>query len=153
MALEVNHFIANHDFDVEHPLTSATIPRRDPTPRDVKIEILYCGICHSALHYARNEWSRLMQTVYPCVPGHEIVGRVTKVGSAITKFKSGDLVGHVLSRCRHAAVALHRIPGCTFVVTTGQVVVSNKVEGTASKAGQELGAGVGNSGDPEKRGR
>jgi uncharacterized zinc-type alcohol dehydrogenase-like protein len=57
----------------------------------VQIEILYCGICHSDLHYARNEWSSLMQTVYPCVPGHEIVGRVTKAGSAITKFKAGDL--------------------------------------------------------------
>lgn len=74
-------------------LASATIPRREPTPRDVKIEILYCGICHSDLHYARNEWSSLMQTVYPCVPGHEIVGRVTTVGSAVTKFKPGDLVG------------------------------------------------------------
>jgi uncharacterized zinc-type alcohol dehydrogenase-like protein len=57
----------------------------------VQIEILYCGICHSDLHYARNEWSSLMQTVYPCVPGHEIVGRVTKVGSAVTKFKPGEL--------------------------------------------------------------
>ena len=75
------------------PLASATIPRREPTPRDVKIEILYCGICHSDLHYARNEWSSLMQTVYPCVPGHEIVGRVTMVGSSVTKFKPGDLVG------------------------------------------------------------
>jgi uncharacterized zinc-type alcohol dehydrogenase-like protein len=57
----------------------------------VQIEILYCGICHSDLHYARNEWSSLMQTVYPCVPGHEIVGRVTKVGSAVTKVKADDL--------------------------------------------------------------
>ena len=73
------------------PLAHTTIPRREPTPRDVQIEILYCGICHSDLHYARNEWSSLMQTVYPCVPGHEIVGRVTKVGSAVTRFKAGDL--------------------------------------------------------------
>ncbi|HZR20243.1 MAG TPA: NAD(P)-dependent alcohol dehydrogenase [Verrucomicrobiae bacterium] len=73
------------------PLAHTAIPRREPTPRDVQIEILYCGICHSDLHYARNEWSSLMQTVYPCVPGHEIVGRVTKVGSAVTKFKAGDL--------------------------------------------------------------
>ena len=57
----------------------------------MQIEILFCGICHSDLHYARNEWSSLMPTVYPCVPGHEIVGRVTKVGSAVTKFKAGDL--------------------------------------------------------------
>lgn len=73
------------------PLAAATIPRREPTPRDVQIEILFCGICHSDLHFARNEWSSLAQTVYPCVPGHEIVGRVTKVGASVTKFKPGDL--------------------------------------------------------------
>jgi alcohol dehydrogenase (NADP+) len=73
------------------PLAHTTVPRRDPTARDVQIEILFCGICHSDLHYARNEWSSLMQTVYPCVPGHEIVGRVSKVGPAVTKFKPGDL--------------------------------------------------------------
>jgi uncharacterized zinc-type alcohol dehydrogenase-like protein len=74
-------------------LASATIPRRDPSERDVQIEILFCGICHSDLHYARDEWHDVMPTVYPCVPGHEIVGRVTTVGSAVTKFKAGDLVG------------------------------------------------------------
>jgi uncharacterized zinc-type alcohol dehydrogenase-like protein len=73
------------------PLTSSTIVRRDPTPEDVQIEILFCGICHSDLHQVRNEWSGVMPTVYPCVPGHEIVGRVTKVGSAVKKFKEGDL--------------------------------------------------------------
>jgi uncharacterized zinc-type alcohol dehydrogenase-like protein len=73
------------------PFASTTIPRRDPLPDDVQIEILFCGICHSDLHQARNEWSGLMPTVYPCVPGHEIVGRVTKVGSAVEKFKPGDL--------------------------------------------------------------
>ena len=75
------------------PLASTTIPRRDPTERDVQIEILFCGICHSDLHYVRDEWHDVMPTVYPCVPGHEIVGRVTKVGSAVSKFKAGDLVG------------------------------------------------------------
>ena len=74
------------------PFVRTTIARRDPTPHDVQIEILYCGICHSDLHQARNEWSG-MPTVYPCVPGHEIVGRVTKVGLAVTKFKAGDLAG------------------------------------------------------------
>ena len=74
------------------PLASTTIPRRDPTDRDVQIEILFCGICHSDLHSVRNEWSEFMATNYPIVPGHEIVGRVTKVGSAVTKYKSGDLV-------------------------------------------------------------
>ena len=73
------------------PLASNAIPRRDPTEHDVQIEILFCGICHSDLHSVRNEWSEFMPTVYPIVPGHEIVGRVTKVGSAVIKFKPGDL--------------------------------------------------------------
>ncbi|HJX16477.1 MAG TPA: NAD(P)-dependent alcohol dehydrogenase [Candidatus Deferrimicrobiaceae bacterium] len=73
------------------PLAPATVARRDPTEQDVQIEILFCGICHSDLHQVRNEWSSLMPTVYPIVPGHEIVGRVTKAGSAVAKFKPGDL--------------------------------------------------------------
>ena len=73
------------------PLASTVIERREPTPNDVQIEILYCGVCHSDLHTVRNEWESAMATIYPCVPGHEIVGRVTKVGSAVTKFKVGDL--------------------------------------------------------------
>src|SRR6202012_3606739 len=73
------------------PFAPTTIERRDPTDTDVQIEILFCGICHSDLHQARNEWKEVMPTVYPCVPGHEIVGRVTKVGSAVKKFKEGDL--------------------------------------------------------------
>jgi uncharacterized zinc-type alcohol dehydrogenase-like protein len=73
------------------PLAPTMIPRRDPGEQDVQIEILFCGICHSDLHQVRNEWS-VMPTVYPCVPGHEIVGRVTKVGSAVTKFNVGDNV-------------------------------------------------------------
>src|SRR3954468_9640181 len=89
-------------------LGAPTIPRPDPTDRDVQIEILFCGICHSDLHYARDEWHDVMPTVYPCVPGHEIVGRVTNVGSAVTKFKAGDLVGvgclvdsdHTCPQCR-----------------------------------------------------
>ena len=90
------------------PLVSTTIPRRDPTERDVQIEILFCGICHSDLHYVRDEWHDVMPAVYPCVPGHEIVGRVTRVGSAVSKFKAGDLVGvgcmvdsdHTCPNCR-----------------------------------------------------
>ena len=76
----------------ESPLAPTTIPRRDPGEYDVQIEILFCGICHSDLHQVRNEWSSGgVPTVYPCVPGHEIVGRVTKVGSAVTRFKPGDI--------------------------------------------------------------
>jgi uncharacterized zinc-type alcohol dehydrogenase-like protein len=73
------------------PMASTTIARRDPTEHDVQIDILFCGICHSDLHSVRNEWSEFMPTVYPIVPGHEIVGRVTKVGSAVKRFESGDL--------------------------------------------------------------
>src|SRR5881396_2949938 len=88
------------------PLASTIIPRRDPTERDVQIEILFCGICHSDLHAVRNEWSEFMATTYPIVPGHEIVGRVTKVGSAVTKYKPGDIAAvgcmvHSDRTCRH----------------------------------------------------
>jgi uncharacterized zinc-type alcohol dehydrogenase-like protein len=73
------------------PLASSKIARRDPAEHDVQIEILFCGICHSDLHQVRNEWKEAMPTVYPCVPGHEIVGRIEKVGSAVSSFKPGDL--------------------------------------------------------------
>lgn len=72
-------------------LASTSITRREPTDHDVQIDILFCGVCHSDLHQVRDEWSGVMPTVYPCVPGHEIVGRVTKVGKAVKKFKPGDL--------------------------------------------------------------
>jgi alcohol dehydrogenase (NADP+) len=72
------------------PLELSSIPRREPTERDVQIEILFCGVCHSDLHFARNEWHF---TQYPAVPGHEIVGRVIKVGPKVTKFQPGDLAG------------------------------------------------------------
>jgi uncharacterized zinc-type alcohol dehydrogenase-like protein len=73
------------------PLASTAISRREPTERDVQLEILFCGVCHSDLHTVRDEWNAVMPTVYPCVPGHEIVGRVTAVGSSVTKFKVGDI--------------------------------------------------------------
>jgi len=72
-------------------MASTIIPRRDPAERDVHIDVLYCGICHSDLHTVRDEWKSVFPTVYPCVPGHEIVGRVSRVGSSVTKFKTGDL--------------------------------------------------------------
>src|SRR5215467_12766015 len=71
-------------------LASTTISRRDPTEHDVQVEILFCGICHSDVSHVRDEWKEFMPTVYPIVPGHEIVGRITRVGSAVTKFKPGD---------------------------------------------------------------
>lgn len=74
--------------DASSPLAEMTIPRREPGPSDVEIDILYCGICHTDLHAVRDEWAN---TVFPIVPGHEIVGRVTRVGQAVTKFKPGEL--------------------------------------------------------------
>ncbi len=86
-------------------LAPISIPRREPLPQDIEIEIRYCGICHSDLHTVRNEWASVMPTVYPCVPGHEIVGRVTKVGSEVKKFKEGDVagVGCLVDSCRTCA--------------------------------------------------
>ena len=76
--------------------------RRDPKPTDVQIDILFCGICHSDLHTARSEWPG---TVYPCVPGHEIIGRVAKVGPSVKKYKVGDMVGVgcMVDSCRQCA--------------------------------------------------
>lgn len=87
----MNNVKAYSAASAKSPLAPTMIARRDPAEHDVQIEILFCGICHSDLHYARNEWSDVMPTIYPCVPGHEIIGRVMKVGYAVTKFKPGDL--------------------------------------------------------------
>ncbi|WP_242918368.1 NAD(P)-dependent alcohol dehydrogenase [Pontibacter liquoris] len=87
-------------FDAKAPLGPFTLERREVGENDVQIEILYCGVCHSDLHQVRNEWGGAM---YPLVPGHEIVGRVTKVGNQVSKFKEGDLagVGCFVDSCRH----------------------------------------------------
>jgi uncharacterized zinc-type alcohol dehydrogenase-like protein len=81
------------------PLQPFSFERREPGPKDVQIEILYCGVCHSDLHTVRNEWTN---TTYPVVPGHEIVGKVTAVGNQVRKFKPGDLagVGCMVDSCR-----------------------------------------------------
>ncbi len=88
--------------DARSPLSPTTIRRRALRPQDVRVDILYCGVCHSDLHQVRNEWATHMPTTYPCVPGHEIVGRVTGVGSAVRGFKEGDLaaVGCLVDSCR-----------------------------------------------------
>jgi alcohol dehydrogenase (NADP+) len=82
-------------------LAGSSIRRRNPRAQDVQIEILYCGVCHSDLHQVRNEWENALRTVYPCVPGHEIVGRVVKAGSSVKKFKEGNLaaVGCMVGSC------------------------------------------------------
>ncbi|QEH35552.1 Aldehyde reductase YahK [Aquisphaera giovannonii] len=89
----------------EGRLAPHSIARRDPLPTDVVIEILYCGVCHSDLHQSRDEWHDFAPTVYPCVPGHEIVGRVVKAGRDVRKFKEGDFaaVGCMVDSCRACA--------------------------------------------------
>jgi len=90
---------------VASPLAQLSIPRRDPTAQDVQIEITHCGVCHSDLHVVRDEWSKF-RAIYPVVPGHEAVGRVTKVGSGVTRHSVGDLVavGVFVDSCRSCAL-------------------------------------------------
>jgi len=98
-------------------LKELTIKRRVTTPKDVEIDILFCGVCHSDLHTARNDWGG---SAYPVVPGHEIVGRVTKVGSEVSKFKVGDIaaIGCIVDSCQECAsckqdLEQYCIPGFT----------------------------------------
>jgi alcohol dehydrogenase (NADP+) len=100
------HGYAAHSKDT--PLAPFSFERRDPRENDVQIDILFCGVCHSDLHTARGDWDGLIYpdgTLYPCVPGHEIVGRVTAVGSHVSKYKRGDIVGVgcMVDSCQHCA--------------------------------------------------
>ncbi len=90
-------YAANHSFSRLKPLE---FERDDPKAGEVEIEVLFCGVCHSDIHQARNEWGN---TVYPCMPGHEVVGRVTRVGGSVTRHKVGDMVGVgcMIDSCRH----------------------------------------------------
>ena len=99
-------------------LAQMNIERREPTPKDVEIEILYCGVCHSDLHTARNDWGF---TVYPSVPGHEIVGKVTQVGSGVTKYKVGDTVavGCLVDSCRTCNSCQHDLEQYCLTGFTG----------------------------------
>lgn len=85
--------------NAQSPLAPYTFSRREPGATEIAVEILYCGVCHTDLHMVRNEWG---QSIYPMVPGHEIVGRVTGVGSAVKKFKAGDVaaIGVIVDSCR-----------------------------------------------------
>ncbi len=109
-------------YSAETPFAPFSFERRDPGPKDVAIDILFCGVCHSDLHTARGEWGG---TCYPCVPGHEIVGRVTAVGEDVTKFAVGDVaaVGCMVGSCGHC-------PSCAegeeqYCETTGMVGTYN----------------------------
>ncbi len=88
--------------DARSPLASFSFTRREPGPTEIAVEILYCGVCHSDLHMTRNEWGN---AIYPMVPGHEIVGRVTAAGSAVKKFKAGGVaaIGVIVDSCRRCA--------------------------------------------------
>lgn len=103
------------------PLEILNINRRDTTPHDVEIDILYCGVCHSDLHTVRNEWHG---TIYPVVPGHEIVGKILSVGEEVTKFKVGDLaaVGCMVDSCRHCE---HCMEGLEQYCDTGNILTYN----------------------------
>lgn len=122
------------------PMSRTTIPRRDPTEHDVQIEVLFCGICHSDLHTVRNEWKEFMPTAYPCVPGHEIAGRVTKVGSAVTKFKLGDIaaVGCLVDSdgtCEHCQAGLEQFcPNGTYTYNSPDKLLGGVTYGGYSES-------------------
>lgn len=120
------------------PLNQMTIARRVPTPLDVEIEILYCGVCHSDLHQARNEWHG---TTYPCVPGHEIVGKITKIGDQVKKFKVGDLaaVGCMVDSCRECencknGMEQYCIPGATYTYNSPDKLLGGQTYGGYSES-------------------
>jgi uncharacterized zinc-type alcohol dehydrogenase-like protein len=115
--------------DAITPLGPFTIDRREPGPHDVQIDILYCGVCHSDIHQVRNEWGG---SIYPMVPGHEIVGRVVKVGGDVKKFSVGDLagVGCFVDSCRTCANCLD---GVEQYCDSGMTGTYNSVE-RATKA-------------------
>src|SRR5258705_12676726 len=100
-AADTNEARAYSAASASSPLAPTTIRRRAPGPMDVEMKVLFCGVCHSDLHQVRSEWQNTMPTVYPCVPGHEVVGRVVAAGSAVTKFQEGDFaaVGCMVDSC------------------------------------------------------
>jgi uncharacterized zinc-type alcohol dehydrogenase-like protein len=118
-----------------------TLQRREPRPQDVQIEILYCGVCHSDLHQVRNEWVDFQATVYPCVPGHEIVGRVVKAGSAVKKFKEGDIAAvgcmvdsdRVCENCR-AGEEQYCVNGATYTYNSPDPILGGVTYGGYSQS-------------------
>lgn len=130
----MNTTLAYAAHGAKDPLREFSFERRDLRPNDVQLEIFYCGVCHSDLHTARNEWKG---TTYPCVPGHEIVGKVTKIGSKVKKFKVGDLVavGCMVDSCRECTDCKDNLEqycsnGCIFTYNS-----IDKVDGTTTYGG------------------
>lgn len=122
----------------DQPLSLTAIERRTPNAKDVAIEILYCGVCHSDIHTARNEWGG---TIFPCVPGHEIVGIVKEVGSSVSKFKVGDkvAVGCMVDSCRTCSsckenLEQHCENGATFTYNSKDPHLNNTTYGGYSTA-------------------
>jgi uncharacterized zinc-type alcohol dehydrogenase-like protein len=115
-------------------LKQLTIKRRNPLPHDVEIEILYCGVCHSDLHTVRNEWH---STIYPCVPGHEIVGKIVNIGGHVTKFKVGDFaaVGCMVDSCRECQYCEERLEQYCEKGNTGTYNSPDKYLGTQTYGG------------------
>ncbi|HEY8683001.1 MAG TPA: NAD(P)-dependent alcohol dehydrogenase [Rhodanobacter sp.] len=116
------------------PLTTYRFERREPRERDVVIEILYCGVCHSDLHTVRDEWNK---GTYPIVPGHEIVGRVTRVGTGVSKFKPGDLagVGCMVDSCRKCANCQDDLEQFCLKGATFTYAGKDRVDGTSTQGG------------------
>jgi uncharacterized zinc-type alcohol dehydrogenase-like protein len=116
------------------PLAPFAFERRDLRPNDVAIDILYCGVCHSDLHTVRGEWPG---TVYPCVPGHEIVGRVTAVGTDVTRFEAGDLaaVGCLVDSCLTCDACAEGLEQYCETGLTGTYNSPDRITGENSKGG------------------
>ena len=116
------------------PLAPMTFNRRSPRPDDVAIEILYCGVCHSDIHQARNEWGI---AVYPLMPGHEIVGKVMEVGSNVTKYKAGDLVGVgcMVDSCRHCEACSANLEQYCLEGPTMTYATPDRVDGSNTMGG------------------
>lgn len=130
----MNKTLAYAAHSAKDPLREFSFDRRDLRPNDVQIEILYCGVCHSDLHTARNEWKG---TIYPCVPGHEIVGRVIQIGSKVKKFKVGDLaaVGCMVDSCRECCECKENLEQYCNKGSTYTYNSKDKIDGTTTYGG------------------
>ncbi|HEU5351154.1 MAG TPA: NAD(P)-dependent alcohol dehydrogenase [Terracidiphilus sp.] len=121
-------------FNAHTPLGPHAFSRREPGPTEILIDILYCGVCHSDLHMVRNEWG---QSAYPMVPGHEIVGRVSAAGSAVTRFKAGDVaaVGVIIDSCRRCASCNRGEEHFCFEGATLTYGAKDRVDGSTTMGG------------------
>ena len=137
--LNVTGYAAKHSFS---RLRLFTFERNEPAEDEVQIEVLFCGVCHSDIHQAKNEWAN---TVYPCVPGHEVVGRVVRAGSAVTRHAVGDIVGVgcMIDSCRHCQPCQQGLqnycegPNSWLATYNGPMVPAEKAEGGVNGYGRD----------------